>query len=104
MDIELTNKNYIPIDRPIQQASFTFLFDEKPVRAYRLNLSPAVPASLAARKADILIILLTDSATAFVNKKGFYKKGDYLYVSSGTSITFNNAGSGSAEFAFFELK
>ncbi len=38
MDIELTNKNYITIDSPIHQAGFYILFDEKPVRAYRLDL------------------------------------------------------------------
>ena len=39
MDIELTNENTISIDLPIQQEAFHFLFEEKPVRAYRLTLT-----------------------------------------------------------------
>ncbi|HLA59258.1 MAG TPA: hypothetical protein VK622_10875 [Puia sp.] len=79
MDIELTNKNYITIDGPVKQVPFTFLFDEKPVRAYRLDLHPAANISILPDRADILMILLTDSVTSVhVNEKDFHKKGDYL--------------------------
>src|ERR1700681_3371739 len=64
MDIELTNKNYITIDGSIKQAPFTFLFDEKPVRAYRLDLQKAANISIMPDRVDILMILLTDSATS----------------------------------------
>ncbi|HEY2649789.1 MAG TPA: hypothetical protein VGI38_11385 [Puia sp.] len=105
MDIELTNKNYITIDGPVKQAPFTFLFDEKPVRAYRLDLSPATDISIAAGRADVLMILLKDSVSSVqANKKDFQKKGDFLYVSSGTSIEVKNKGGTEATFAFFELK
>jgi hypothetical protein len=105
MDIELTNKNYITIDPPIQQESFTFLFDEKPVRAYRLNLRPASKISVMASKADILTILLTDSVESIhANEKSFHRKGDFLYIPSGTSFEMRNGGLAKAEFAFFELK
>jgi hypothetical protein len=105
MDIELVNKHYVTPDPPIQQAYFTFLFEEKPVRAYRVDLKPAANLSLTGRAADILMILLTDSVSAvFVNKKGFRKKGDYLYISSGTSLLIENGGEVNAAFAFFELK
>jgi|SRR5450432_792284 hypothetical protein len=105
MDIELPNKNFINIDPPIQQESFTFLFDEKPVRAYRLNLRPAAKIAVMASKADILMILLTDSTESIhASEKSFHKKGDFLYISAGNSFEINNGGMVKAEFAFFELK
>lgn len=105
MDIELTNKNYITIDEPIKKAPFTFLFDEKPVRAYRLDLQPAAIFSILPDKTNILMILLTDSATSVhVNKKDFRNKGDFLYISSGTNLELKNGGHEKATFAFFELK
>ena len=105
MDIELTNKNYITINGAVKQAPFTFLFDEKPVRAYRLDLQPPTNISILPDGADILMILLTDSATAVqVNEKDFHKKGDYLYVGSGTNLGIKNSGHEKATFAFFELK
>ena len=105
MDVELTNKNYITIDPPIKQESFTLLFDEKPVRAYRLYLRPAAKISVLARKADILMILLTDSVESIhVYEKVFQKKGDFQYIPSETSLEIKNGGRAEAEFAFFELK
>jgi len=56
-------------------------------------------------KADILMILLTDSVKSVrVNEKDFNKKGDYLYISSGTGLRLQNEGKENATFAFFELK
>jgi hypothetical protein len=105
MDIELTNKNYITIDGPIKQAPFTFLFDEKPVRAYRLDLQPSSNISILPDRADRLMILLTDSASSvYVNEKDFRKKGNFLYISSGTNLLVKNGGNEKATFAFFELK
>ncbi len=105
MDIELTNKNYITINGPIKQAPFTFLFDEKPVRAYHLDLLPAANISIIPDGADMLIILQTDSVESVsINEKDFHKKGDYLYVSSGTNLVVKNSGPEKATFAFFELK
>jgi len=105
MDIELTNKNYVTIEGPIKQAPFTFLFDEKPVRAYNLDLQPGANISILPDKADILMILMTESATSVrVNEKDFRKKGDYLYISSGASLGLKNSSQEKATFAFFELK
>jgi hypothetical protein len=105
MDIELTNKNYVTIDGPIKQAPFTFLFDEKPVRAYRLDLQPAANISILPDRADVLMILLTDSATSVhTNEKDFHKKGDFQYISSGMNLGIKNSGHEKATFAFFELK
>jgi hypothetical protein len=115
MDIELTNKNYRTIDLPIQQNAFSFLFEEKPVRAYQVKLTPGEKIFLEPRRADILMIQSSDSTDlngtkvillnnqrAFSNH--FHKKGDFAYMESGDAIEINNEGSGNAEFAFFELK
>ena len=115
MDIELTNRNFIEIDSVINQDAFNFLFEEVPVRAYRLKLLPGSSVSLEPRKADILMILLSDSAlNTFINKtplgatraseKSFRKKGDYQYINSGNAIKIENDGTKENEFAFFELK
>ena len=105
MDIELTNKNYKVIDSPLRQVSFSFLFEEKPVRAYRLNLYLGSKISIQARRGDILTILLSDSVSSvLVNKKSFSMKGDFIYIPSGENISFINSGTEKAEFAFFELK
>jgi hypothetical protein len=105
MDVELTNKNYITIGGPIKQAPFTFLFDEKPVRAYRLDLQPATNISILPDGADILMIVLADSAVSVhANEMDLRKKGDYLYISSGTKMGIENRGQAKATFAYFELK
>jgi hypothetical protein len=105
MDIELTNKNNIVLNEPIKQAPFVYLFDEKPVRAYRLELQSAANISVLPDKTDVLIILLTDSAISVrINEKDFHKKGDYLYIPSGAHAGIKNDGPEKATFAFFELK
>lgn len=105
MDIELPNKNYKNIGPPIRQPAFTFLFDEKPVRAYRFSLKPSSAVFLPAMDADVLMILLSDLSEAIhVNDKTFCKKGDYQYVPFGRSLNFINGSIAKAEFAFFELK
>jgi hypothetical protein len=105
MDIELINKNYIAIDPPLQQAGFTLLFDEKPVRGYRANPAPSVKISLPARKADILIVRLSDSADPVqINEKSFNKKGDWLYIKSGNTILIKSAETSKTALGFFELK
>jgi hypothetical protein len=105
MDIELTNKNYIVPDPPIKNESFTFLFDERPVRAYRLDPEAGANISLPPQKGDILMIQLTDSTGPVrVNEKTFRQKGDFLYIHSGAKFGLKNEGTGKASFAFFELK
>lgn len=104
MDIELTNKNFIPIDSPIRQPFFDLLFDEIPVRVYRLILSKGL-VSIPARKADVLIVRLKDSDyDDSVNGKTLRKKGDFIYIPSGSLIEIKIKGTGRDEYAFFELK
>jgi len=105
MDIELTNTKFIAIDSPIHQKAFTLLFDEKPVRAYRLRMANVVNIPVPARKADILVIRLTDSKNNIqVNGKSLNKMGDYIYIPSGNSFEIINKEAGKDEFGFFEMK
>jgi hypothetical protein len=105
MDIELTNTKFIDIDSPIRQKAFTFLFDEKPVRAYRLSMENVANIPVPARKADILIIRLTDSKNNIqVNGKSFLKMGDYIYIPSGKSFEIISGRDSKDELGFFELK
>jgi hypothetical protein len=115
MDIELTNKNFVTIDSPINQEGITLLFEEKPVRAYRMQLPPGHSVSIQPRRADVLLIQLNDSLInpglqAYVpvnspsQKKFFNKKGSYIYINSGTAFELKNQGSGESTFAVFELK
>lgn len=115
MDIELTNTSFKTIDPPITEGGFTFLFEEKPVRAYRVNLLHGKTVSIQPRKADVLIIQLSDSSVnpgvqVFVpdNRSSgvsyLNRKGSFVYVLSGTTFELRNEGSGEGEFAFLELK
>jgi hypothetical protein len=104
MDIELTNKNFINLEPPIQQEAFTFLFDQKPVRAYRIKTS-ASGITVPARKAGIMIIQLTDSDHSItINNKSFHKMGDFIYVPSNNPVSISADSKGKSEFAFFELR
>jgi hypothetical protein len=101
MDIELTNKNFIVIDTPIRQKAFSLLFDEKPVRAYRLSLANIVNLNVSVRKADLLVIRLTDSEyNIHVNGKSLRKMGDYIYIPSGKPFGLLNGGNGKTNLDF----
>jgi hypothetical protein len=115
MDIELTNRKYNIIDSPLDQQGFVFLFDQKPVRAYRLMLSAGQFLTVPPRRAEILMIRLNDSTdkgsvsqVLHYNHRDytnyFRNKGDYSYVESGKTFDLKNEGADNAEFAFFELK
>ena len=115
MDIELPNRNFIELDPPLHQKGVSFLFEEKPVRAYRVVLTPGTNISIAARKADVLLIRLTDDSGAVrarwnaadsrtSDEKIFWKRGDFLYLTSLTGFNLINQGNSKKEFAFFELK
>jgi hypothetical protein len=105
MDIELTNRNYKTIDSAFRQPIFNLLFDETPVRVYRLTISDTKIVQIPARKADVLIVRIKDSpGEGSVNGKLFLKKGDYIYIPSGNPIKIKNAGTGDIQYAFFELR
>ena len=105
MDIELTNKNYVELEPPINKPFFVFLFEERPVRAYRLLSDGTDSISLPPRKSDMLMVLLSDTVSpVLVNKKTFLRQGDFLYLPAGTGFELSSAGKPKYEFALFELK
>jgi len=106
VDMELPNKNPQQIDPPMDIPSLRLLFDEKPVRGYRLTLAARESIHLpAGRKAPILMVGLSNAAgSVTIKDKSFVKKGDFLFVKAGEEINVGNKGDGEQNFAVFELK
>src|SRR3954471_12338639 len=83
MDIEILSKGGHAVSTPIQQDGFKLLFDEQPVRAYRLTLQGGTNTQVQ-RQNPLLIVGLTDAAQPLsVNSKSFSKEGDFLFVPAG---------------------
>src|SRR3954469_19236095 len=61
MDIEILSKGRHAVSAPIQQDGFKLLFDEQPVRAYRLTLQGGSNTKVQ-RQNPLLIVGLTDAA------------------------------------------
>jgi hypothetical protein len=81
------------------------LFDEKPVRGYRVTLSANGTVVVPSRKAPIMVVDLANSeGKVKVNDKPFSKKGDYLFIKAGSAITMINKGGMDQSLAFFELR
>ena len=103
MDVEILNKDPHNIDDSLQQP-FQLLFDEKPVRTYRLNIDKDSTISLQ-NKTPILIIGLTDSQQIVtVSNTSFRKKGDFLFVSANSSVQFVNKNKQPFSFAVLQFK
>jgi hypothetical protein len=105
IDIELPHKPGRLVDPAINLPSFTLLFDEKPVRGYRLTLAAGKDVRLNSRQAPVVVVGLSGpAAEANVNEKSFREKGDYIFLPAGTAIQFVNKGAAEVQFAVFELK
>jgi hypothetical protein len=105
IDIELPHKPGHLVDPAIDLPSFTLLFDEKPVRGYRLSLAAGKDVRLNSRQAPVLVVGLSGpDAEAKVNEKTFREKGDYIFLPVGTAIQFVNKGTADVQFAVFEIK
>jgi len=103
MDIEILSKVHKNIS-PMEQSGLQFLFNEKPVSAYRLSLNARTDMKLK-RETPFLIIGLSDALNnVLVNKKPFSKKGDFLFIPPGESIEFSNNEEKEYSFALLELK
>jgi hypothetical protein len=103
MDVEILNKEPNNIQDSLQQP-FQLLFDEKPVRTYRLNIEKDSTISLQ-NKTPMLIIALTDSQqTVTVNNTSFQKKGDFLFVPANSPVQFANKNKQTFSFAVLQFK
>ena len=103
MDIEILGKGHKNIS-PRAQTGLQFLFNEKPVSAYRLSLNAGTDIKLK-RETPFLIVGLSDATNnVMVNKKTFSKKGDFLFIPAGESIEFSNREENEYSFVLLELK
>jgi hypothetical protein len=105
VDMEILHKLPGLIDPPLDSVSFKILFDEKPVRGYRLTLTARGTVHVQGKKAPIVVVGLTNAAgKERVNETRMVKRGDYVFVEAGKDIDFVNKGDGIESMAVFELK
>jgi hypothetical protein len=105
IDMELSHPNPQEIDAPLTQSGFTLLFDEKPVRGYRLTLDAGKSVHLKHRKAPVVVIDLSDiEGQTLVNGTVFQHKGNYLFLPPGKDIDFVNKDPTTVALGVFELK
>ncbi len=105
IDMELPAQKHRSIDTPLHLPFLSLLFDEIPVRGYRLTLRAKSALQIPERKAPIILIGLSNtSGTVTVNNKSFVKRGDYVFIKPGNDINFSNDGDTDQSFGLFELK
>jgi hypothetical protein len=105
MDIELLHKSPIfsgELSVPYSRS----LFDAKPVHAFRVMLEPGNEFTLKALPAPVLVVGLSGPpGDGLVNGKLFAKKGDCLFIPSGTALQVaNKSAATEQQFALFFLK
>lgn len=111
IDLEVLNKTPKPIDPPMTMTdlpgvTLQLLFDEAPVRGYRLTLLSG-SLRIGPRRNPILVAGLSDDAgSPTVNGVPFLKKGAILFVPAGKDILFTPTSTGAPhpQFALLELK
>ena len=104
IDMELPHKTHVTIDPPLTGDAFRLLFDEKPVRGYRVTLAANKDLPIGTRKAGVVIVKVGDGGDVKVYGSALHKKGDYVFVPAGTALNLKNSGQGDAKLALMELK
>jgi len=104
IDMELPHKPYKTIDPPITDGAFQLLFDEKPVRGYRMTLDAKGADHLSPRKAPVVVICVDDGVDVKVGGAELRNKGDYIFIPAGAKLDFQNGVQVEAKLAVFELK
>jgi len=104
IDMELPHKPYAALGAPFKDTAFHLLFDERPVRGYRMTLGVDASHEVADHQAPVVIIKLNDEGAAIVGLKQLVKKGDYVFVEPGGRIDFVNMARAEVKLAVFELK
>jgi hypothetical protein len=90
MDVEILNKKPQKMGSPLQQKDFKLLFDEIPVRAYRLTTPRGRNIKLRTESPYLVIGLSDGTGNAIVNKKLFHKKGDFVFIPAGRFMEITN--------------
>jgi len=104
IDMELPHKPNKAIDRPFTDSAFTLLFDERPVRGYRMTLRTGTSFHRGGRKAPIVVIRVEEGPAVMVQGEVLSKKGDYLFIPAGRRLDWRNEVYQDAKLAVFELK
>ena len=113
IDMELPATHHMAIDPPLDSVRFKLLFDEIPVRGYRLMLPAGASLQVSVRKAPMVLIALDETAgQVTVNGAPIRKKGDFVFIKPGGRLVLDQAGKGSGavgpsavhSFALFEIK
>ena len=105
VDMEILNKDPQDIDPPVVHKYFTLLFDEKPVRGYRVTLPAGEWLPVMRRTAPIIVVRLGNAAgDVTAGGKSLVTRGDFVFVGPGQPLGFRNAGRNVEQLAVFELK
>lgn len=104
IDMELPHAQPETIDPPYAEGLLHLLFDEKPVRAYKMSLLAGKTWHLMRRKAAIVVIRLDDGEGVKMNDAVLKQKGDYVFIPWHTPLDFENTTKTDASLAVFELK
>ncbi|HVU56093.1 MAG TPA: hypothetical protein VHD83_13605 [Puia sp.] len=104
IDMELPHKTHGAIDAPLTGEGFHLLFDEKPVRGYRVSLTGKKDLHIGVRKGGVVVVCMADGEDVRVYNKELHTRGDYVFVPAGVDLDFRNAGEGDARLAVMELK
>jgi hypothetical protein len=104
IDMELPHKPYKELGAPFTDSAFHLLFDERPVRGYRMTLAAGAMHHVGPRKSPVVIICVEYVAVVRVGGAMLRKRGDYVFVAAGGKLDFVNEGQGEGRLAVFELK
>lgn len=104
IDMELPHQPYKTIDAPFTDTAFRLLFDERPVRGYRMTLAATRAVLLNGRRAPVVVVRVDDGNEVKVHGTALRKKGDYVFIPSGAKLDFGNDGQKDVQLAVFELK
>lgn len=91
MDIELLHEPSSGFDDSIRVPYSVSLFDEKPVRAFKVTLGKSVAFRMRELSSPVLVVGLSGPlAEGDVNGRPFTGKGDYLFVPAGSVLGIGN--------------
>jgi hypothetical protein len=117
IDMELPATRHVAIDAPLDSTKFKLLFDEVPVRGYRVMLPAGADWKIPPRRAPMVLIALDEiNGAVQVNEVAMHRKGDYLFIPADGRLELRSAkdsGRGAGKlavspaghsFALFEIK
>lgn len=107
LDVELLSKKHTNTAKSLEISHAKFLFEEKEVKVYRINLNAKENFKIDNYSLALLLIALSESNAeieynnATVTKS--FAKGDFFWIDDGEKFSLKNV-SGEAAFAMIEFK